>query len=407
MLTEKKQSNLLFWSFLSLYAYELVFQWPKLSFSASNLFALLYISLGCMIVLYRKTSWKQDIPPAAQTAFYLLLACNVVAVIRGILNAKGYVDLKNTLTDADGGLALLLPITMMAGLSFLNGYRLLRLCITIFTFSFVLIPVALSLFPEMYSRLVTPVIFFILLIPYVKGFHKFVILIVAVVSALIAVSWRANILQIGLGFLFLLIYYFRQLITKFFLTILQIAFFVVPLYFLYQGTQGDSIFANDDSQYNVMSNGEEVDLIADTRTALYDEVLNDLVKNNSLWLGKGSTGKYETEYDFELLAELGNERPNVEVGFLKILIQTGILGMILYGIVLGIAVYFGTQQTNNTLTKLLAVFLAFHWTMLFIESTTVYDPYFYFSWIAVGLCFSKKFRNLTDGQIREWLHHIR
>ncbi|HSU27400.1 MAG TPA: O-antigen ligase family protein, partial [Chitinophagaceae bacterium] len=293
---------------------------------------------------------------------------------------------------------------MMAGFNILNGQRLFRFCMIIFLCSFIAIPVSLEYFDEIYPRLVTPIVIFILFIPYYKNKNRFIILAVAIVSVAIALGWRANVLRILLSFPFLLIYYFRRYIASWFLTLLQVAFFVVPLYFLVQGIKGDSIFAkNSDAEFNITANGEEENLAADTRTDLYTEVLSDLYYSRDIWLGRGSNGKYKTNIYDDVRAGTDNERPNVEVGFLKILINTGVLGMLLYTLLLGLAAYYGTWKSNNTLTKMLSMFLVSHWTMLFMENLIEYSMYFYFSWIVVGLCFSKKFRSMTDAQIKTWL----
>ncbi|HSU29357.1 MAG TPA: hypothetical protein VLJ68_13310, partial [Chitinophagaceae bacterium] len=60
-----------------------------------NLFILIYISFGCLIVLYRKTAWKQDMPITALWIYIALLTWNCVAMIRGMLTAADYLDWKN------------------------------------------------------------------------------------------------------------------------------------------------------------------------------------------------------------------------------------------------------------------------------------------------------------------------
>jgi len=409
MMPEKKQSKLIFLSFLCLFVYEFAYilHDAELDINSDNYFILLYVTIGCLIALMAKTDWKADIPRPALTIYYLMLAWNFVAIVHGMITANGYQDYKNTLIHTGGGLSLIIPLAMMAGMGFQWSGRMLKLCLLIFLLSFFAIPIAIKYFNEIYPRIVTPVAFFILLIPFLKAKDRLVVLAVAVVAVGIGLTWRANVLRIGMSVGFLMLYYFRSLIGSALLTIAQVAIFVVPLYFLYEGINGKSIFANDDDkEYNVVTNGEESNLAADTRTILYEEVFKDLVTTESLWLGKGSNGKYKTELDFELLAELGDERPSVEVGFLKILIHTGILGMLIYTVLLGMAIFYGTWRSANFLSKMIAMFLAAHWLMLFIENSIDFSMYFYFSWFAVGLCFSEKFRAMSNDDIRNWVRGV-
>ena len=97
-------------------------------------------------------------------------------------------------------------------------------------------------------------------------------------------------------------------------------------------------------------------------------------------------------------------RPDVEVGFLKLLIYNGVLGIILYGILLFFAAYYGIAKTNNILSQLLGVFIATHWLVLFLENIITYNPYYYFHWFSVGLCLSHSFRSLTNEEIKKWLN---
>ncbi|OJU51466.1 MAG: hypothetical protein BGN96_00045 [Bacteroidales bacterium 45-6] len=76
--------------------------------------------------------------------------------------------------------------------------------------------------------------------------------------------------------------------------------------------------------------------------------------------------------------------------------------MLLYFFVLIYAAYLGLSKSNNFFCKIIAVFLAFRWVLFFIEDITKYDMNFYFLWVAVGVCFSNQFRNLSDEQIKIW-----
>lgn len=410
MLAEKKIRGYIFWSFVCLFVYALLVELPKakIPVSASNFFILLYVSIACLVILMVKTSWKTEIPRSALLFFNLLLLCHLVAFVRGMFTAKGYFDWKNILTDSSGGLSLFILLALVAGVNFLAGKRLTKLLINLLLFSFVLIPIFMNVSDESYARIVVSVMFLIFFIPYYRSKQRLIILAVAVFSSYIALTLRTNIVHIAISIIILGIYYFKTMIPSRALLVVQVALFILPIPFLIQGINGNSIFAkNEDTEVMVAGKEGEENLTADTRTGLYEEVLSDLYDSGDIWLGRGSNGKYKTEYDWGLLEELGNERPNVEVGFLKILIQTGVLGLLLYLVLLIIAVYYGNIRSNNSFTKMLATFLATHWAMLFVENSNDYGIYYYLTWLVTGICLSKDFRSLTDQQIKDWLRYSR
>jgi hypothetical protein len=274
-------------------------------------------------------------------------------------------------------------------------------------FSFILIPLTLTSAETeiyLYSRNVVPVVIFILFIPYLKIRQTGLILIVAALSLYIAIAWRSNIIHILTSVAIVFIFYLRKLMNYRWLVFLQIILFIVPVYLLFRGIQGDNIFnRSTNTEYLITSKGEQENLAEDTRTELYTDVLTDLYETGDIWLGRGANGKYKTDHDFDLPVELGNMRPDVEVGFLKLLIYNGVLGIILYGILLWFAAYYGIAKTNNTLSQLLGILIATHWAVLFLENIITYNPYYYFHWFSVGLCLSHSFRSLTNDEIKQWL----
>ncbi|MGZ5245834.1 MAG: hypothetical protein ACXWV5_02020, partial [Flavitalea sp.] len=137
----------------------------------------------------------------------------------------------------------------------------------------------------------------------------------------------------------------------------------------------------------------------DTRTFLYMEVINDLSSTDSLWFGKGITGKYYSDF-FEMV----EGRMGVEVAFLAILLTSGIFGMIVYSSVLLVAVYVGFFKSKNQLAKLFALFIAFHWFMVFVEVIPTFNQYYFLLWVIVGLSLSQKFRQMSDTQVAQLIN---
>ena len=95
---------------------------------------------------------------------------------------------------------------------------------------------------------------------------------------------------------------------------------MVPVVSLYLGMKGQSVFqivlGEDTNGYS------QLNPYADTRTFLYYEVFQDLKLNQAFIFGKGMNAGYASDA-FQTLS-----RQVVEVGFLQILLKTGIVGFI-------------------------------------------------------------------------------
>ncbi len=401
-----KISRILFFSIIGIYLLEIINAFPGIKERIDNFFLLNYISLFALLILLLKKKWRADIPIAGLLFFYLLLATNIIAIVRSCILAEDYLDWKKIFVQTNGGLSLLIPLSLLVGLNYQYSNRLIKTCSQILKKSpfLLLLFIGLGIGLNAYSSIAVPIIFFILLLPYIKFTEKIILFIIAALSAIADITWRANIIHIvaSLSIIFYH-YYLKKWVPKRMLGFSLLLISFIPLYYLYIGiTTGESFFApKKDRQYMVNeTRGEDgEDLLADTRTFLYEEVLEDLSSSPYyLLFGKGAGAKYKSPF-FEDSLGYTNGRDNAEVGFLNILLTTGIFGFFLQTALLFIAVYLGIFKSNNSLTTIFAIFLVSHWVILFIENSVIYGLYYYFTWLLIGLCYSKNFRKLFDDQI--------
>jgi hypothetical protein len=168
---------------------------------------------------------------------------------------------------------------------------------------------------------------------------------------------------------------------------------MIPVVAFYLGVKGQSIFqiilSDDGTAYS------QLNPYADTRTFLYYEVLQDLKFNNAYIFGKGMNAGYDS------LSFGTYKREVVEVGFLQILMKTGIVGFLLYISVIVSAVFKSLGNSRNLFLKGLGLFLTGYLLMLFIENQIAYNLLNIIVWCVVGMCHSKKLRNLNDEEIGE------
>jgi hypothetical protein len=166
---------------------------------------------------------------------------------------------------------------------------------------------------------------------------------------------------------------------------------MIPVVSLYLGIQGESVFqiilGGDNTDYS------QLNPYADTRTFLYYEVFQDLQYNNAFVFGKGIGSGYMSEV-FETYS-----RSMAEVGFLQILLKTGILGVILYISVIVSAIYKALGRSKSVFLKSLGLLLTSYIILIFIENVIAYNLLNVIIWIIVGICHSPALRNLKDDEL--------
>jgi len=380
----------------------------QLSLDATYITASLkIISFIFLLVLSYRLNWQASMPPWVIVFFKIMIGWNVITIVRGAFSAEDYWDWKYLILNTS--FSLLIPFVVVVGLLFNKTRDLFKLIITkIFLFGFIIIPLTLNIDTdrELFARgIVMSVSFFILLSPYFAFKWRVLTFIVAATSIYLAFDFRTNIIRIAVATAIISLFYVRKYIPNGFFRFICFACFALPLVFLFLGaTNQYNIFhpVDDIDKYEYSyENGSEKNIAVDTRTFLYEEVFASMALNNSFITGEGGAGTYRTAYFDESVSQ-GKGRPGAEVGFLNILLYSGIIGVIMYAAMLFSAAYYAVNYSNNFLCKMIALFLVFRWILFFVEDFTGYDINYYFIWVCAGLCFSKGFRSLTDADIANY-----
>ena len=361
------------------------------------------ISLYSLIFYIRKCDWKNQIPLRALRIFKGLILWNILIIARGVLNAKDYWDWR--FLGLSSFFYFLIPYAMVIGIMFFSNAPFFRFAYKkAYVYATVLIPFTfMGMF--LYGKAVISVWFYLLLSIYIPKRRRLLIFTTALLALVTCYEVRANVLRIIVALCLFSAYYFRRFIRISYLKIVCFLLFITPLIFLSLGVTGYyNIFQpfDEDEQFVISEGGKESsNLIQDTRTGLYVEVLSSVMENKTLLFGGGATEKYKS--DLFITIDDGRGRYGAEVGFLNTLLYAGILGVLLYFIILITACYYAINYSNSFLSKMLGVFIAFRWVLFFIEDITKYDLNFYFLWIAIGMCFSTQFRMQTDDDLKKWL----
>lgn len=380
-------------SFLSLFVYELA-GFNTIGFSSDNLFVLLYLSIAGATLLYFKNEYRSEIDGWSRKLLMVLIFLFVISYLRGILSASGYFDYKMILTNIYGGGAILSLGFVLIGLSVTGFFSVIRFILKHILWVSILL-ILLNLFIEqVFAKMMVSVFVLMLMITYLQSRQKKFALLIGAASFFTGLNWRANTLRLlfsfGSVFLnrkYIILYRFRKGIL--------VSLFLLPLIGLYYSITTESVFEMNAFSNNLLSDDYKVD----TRTFLYSEVFQDLIDTKTLMFGKGMLGTYNSIFfDFE------NGRHQVEVGFLKYMLQIGLVGFAFISLLLFRAAWLGVKRSNNRLSRQFGIFLGFHFVFLFIEGIPAFSQYYFFVWAIIGLLITSRFRSLTDEEISDLIY---
>lgn len=249
-------------------------------------------------------------------------------------------------------------------------------------------------------HILTPFALFFIITPFIKNkMIKYVIIVVYLFSVIFDTSVRACLLTGIVSVLILISYKFAP--THLFSKIsksLRYAFFVLPIVFLCLGIWGNfNIFSEmenaDVSKFDTGSGrkSEMRSLNTDSRTGVYLDVLYSIEGVSDIMIGKGEVINLESTWI--------ETRHSVEAGILNIFLRYGLIGCVVFFLILWHSTKEGLYNTNNTLTQIVAIYLAYKFLYMFIEDANINISTF----IAMGICMSESIRSLTNEQIKEYL----
>lgn len=380
----------------------------NLDFATSLSAFLTYVSIYYLVKIALNSNWKSLTPSGVQNLIKIWIGLGGLSLIRGIISANDYWDYKFVFLDALCFVSICL--VFFIGVNLQKTLIVFRFVFKyIFPFGFLLIPLTLATNPELYSRIMIPISLFLLFIPFLKFKFKALILLVAVTSILMEIGFRANIIKISFSVLLLLVYYLN--ISRVWLRIINIGLFAIPIVLFTLATTGvfnlfQDISNTKDLQITTnQTTGETIG--GDSRTFLYVEVFQSIHKRGeSLLFGSGVCEGYDSFAVDVSNGTYNNKRFGTEVAILNILLQSGILGVVVYFLLLFKVSFLAINHSSNSLAKILGLFISFRWMFSFVEEFTQYDLNFYFFWLVMGLLSSSEFRAMNDKEIQNWIRSI-
>jgi hypothetical protein len=116
-------------------------------------------------------------------------------------------------------------------------------------------------------------------------------------------------------------------------------------------------------------------------------------------IGKGINGQYYCPG-----VELGQGRVSIfrrgiETDYLTIILKGGIVSLGLMLLIILPAIVKGFFKSKNLLAKASATWIFLYLVSLYPAPVTTFTLNYLIVWISIGLCYSQKFRNLTDDDL--------
>jgi len=339
---------------------------------------------------------------------WIYLLWNAVCIVRGIFVAEIYWDWKALISNA---MALMLPVVVFSATNKMVVQSLLSFYMKYALPLFLIF--AMIIRTDAFGFYLIPVSFLLLFLPVFTRRQKIILLIATAVVFLADLGARSNVIKFGAPLLILLLYYFRKQLSRKVLEIIRIILFTAPLFLFILGVAGIfNVFNTDEyvrGTYSAMGTDEEgnrveVNVMADTRTFIYIEVLNSAVNNNYWLLGRTPARGNDSDTFGVIEAELTgrDERLANEIGLANVFTWTGVVGVILYLLIFYRASYLAVNKSENIFAGMLGIYVAFRWLYSWIEDVNQFNINYFILMIIIGLCFSESFRKMSDKDILIW-----
>lgn len=243
--------------------------------------------------------------------------------------------------------------------------------------------------PGCWGWYLTPIHLIIIFLPQINLKWKIIYLILFAMS-ISDIGTRANLLRgiATIGCLFLTKINSHSIINPI-CKFISIILLIGPIILLYLGITGI---------YNIFESGQNQkdQFYADTRTLVYEEVITSAINNNYIWIGNTFSHGYDSKFQEQFSKSSKKAERTSEVSACNIFTWSGCIGLSLYFLCFITAIYFSVFKSHNSYIKILGVYLAFRWFMVFIEEINSIDPLNITIFMAMSLCLNPYLINQGD-----------
>lgn len=344
----------------------------------------------------------------------IFIILNIVLFIRGLIDASSYQDW-TTILSVGVCMFIFLPLSIYFGTDNKSIVILLKYYIVFGIALSLLVYKELSGHTDHFIRMIAPICLFLLIMPFLHWKYQIVICAIAFFSFVYNIENRSNMLNISVALSISLTYYFRRFfMVDQVMKALRLVLLVAPLIFLALGITGVfNVFqiSRYTGDYIVSSdNGNEQDLVVDSRTSIYMDVFKQLQRDNAKLFGLGGSGKTETSLVDVSYADFDEEykegRRGTESGMLNFIQYGGIVGGLIYFLLFFQASYQAMYKTNNWFFMMLGLWVAYKGMYSFVEDRLGWGLAPFFLFLSIGLCFNTELKQKSNEEIKEFFRSI-
>lgn len=187
-----------------------------------------------------------------------------------------------------------------------------------------------------------------------------------------------------------LVYFFtsKYKLTALYLSVLLVAIGAIYYVHLYK-PKNNPIFSY------ILERGQE-----DTRTGV-ELLFYDDMKTTDWIIGRGINGEYFAPGIEEY--QVTNYRDVIETGYLQTILKGGIISLALFLLIAIPAIINGLFFSKNLLSKASAIWIFWVVMSMYPAVTISFTLRYVLVWIAIGICYSKDIRNMSNDYIKEHL----
>lgn len=269
---------------------------------------------------------------------------------------------------------------------------------------------------EAVGRFFSPFAFLLFFFPYLEKKWKVrTLVVVAFVLLFGALGARSSVLRFAIAIVFALAIYLHKIIPKVLIKIVAIILFVAPVALFVLGIQDQfNIFKlqeemgwDDVEVTNSFDAKDKENLGADTRTFLYVEEIQSAVDNDYVLWGRSLSRGYDSQIIEGTDWMLGrNERWSSEVRILNVFNHMGLIGVVIVGLLYFCAAFNAVFRSKSFGMQLIGLYVSYRWLYAWIEDFERYDLINLYLWIPIVMCYSSKFLNMTDSELKSWVQNL-
>ena len=381
-----------------------------------SLTASLAITLYFYYLIYKNRK-EANIIPDYKKIMNLYLLYVIFTFIRGFWVIEFWTD--DTRSLVNGTLLMLMPIIIWY---FSNPDKFSQL-LSFWSKKWIVPSIIIMLLffvKEGYAHLLAPAYFLILFYKELPKKYRRCVWIILAMVIYGGLSARSNVLRFAivvlLSYLFIVKQIFRNLkrISWSFFAILPIVLLLLGTLGIYNPFEALSNNANlninfaeaQDKTGTVIQKANE-----DTRTFIYEGVLATSLKNDSWLIGRPFVRGYEVDQLFGVEAyqiifeRTGRmERISCEVGILNPFTWMGLIGLLLYSLMILAPSWYGVFRGRNKYVQCVGIILAFRFMFSFIEEMQTFGWNTITLWLMVAMCISPKFLKMSNNEMKIWIY---